>query len=51
MLCGEPASEFCCTGGEELFELLSREWVEMDQICIPNFFGINDYIGIYSRRR
>ena len=50
VLCGEPASEFCCTGGEELFELLAREWVETDQICIPNFFGINDYIGIYSRR-
>ena len=51
VLCGEPASELCCTGGEKLFELLAREWVETDQICIPNFFGINDYIGVYSRRR
>ena len=51
VLCGEPAGEACCTGGEKLFELLDREWVETDQICIPNFFGINDYIGVYSRRR
>ena len=51
VLCGEPASGSCCTGGEKLFELLAREWVETDQICIPNFFGINDYVGVYSRRR
>ena len=50
VLCGEPASESCCTGGDELFDLLDREWVETDQIRIPNFFGINDYIGIYCRR-
>ena len=50
ILCGEPASESCCTGGDELFELLARDWVETDQIRIPNFFGINDYIGVYSRR-
>ena len=50
VLCCEPVSELCCTGGEDLFELLAREWVETAQVRIPNFFGVNDYISIHTRR-
>ena len=47
ILCGEPPGGL--TGDDELFELLRREWIEIDEVLIPNFFGIRDCITVYAR--
>lgn len=38
-----------CTGDNEFHELLYKSWEEIEEIEIPQWFGLHDRIWVYSR--
>ena len=39
-----------CTGDNDFFETLDREWLEVEEVSIPQHYGINDYMTVYKRK-
>ena len=40
-----------CTGDDDFFSLLDEEWNHVDEIDIPQWSGIHDYLSLYVRQR
>ena len=39
-----------CTGDNDFFETLDREWEEIEEVYIPQHYGMNDYLSVYKRK-
>lgn len=39
-----------CTGTEELENRLEKEWVEIEEVEIPQYDGIHDYLRVFKRK-
>ena len=39
-----------CCGGEELWEEIDKNWLEIETVAIPKFEGIHDFIAVYKRK-
>jgi hypothetical protein len=39
-----------CTGDGAFWERIDKEWDEGDSIMIPQWFGINDYMCVFTRK-
>lgn len=38
-----------CCGDDSLFELLTQDFRRIEEVGIPNFWGIHDYLAVYYR--
>jgi hypothetical protein len=39
-----------CCADDAFFALLDRDWIEATRLDVPHWFGLHDYLTIYSRR-
>ena len=39
-----------CNGDNKFFNLLDKEWEEVEMIIIPQWYGIHDYLCLYERK-
>lgn len=39
-----------CTGDDDLFELLGREWAQVAEHRPIQFYGLHDYVTVYDRK-
>lgn len=39
-----------CTGDDEFHKLLNADWEQKQEIRIPQWYGIRDFMGIYQRK-
>lgn len=41
---------YACTDSDEFFDQLERDWLEVEDLHIPQFWGLHDYLTIYRRK-
>jgi hypothetical protein len=39
-----------CTGDDDLFELLQRDWIEVAEHMPVQFYGLHDFVTVYDRK-